>query len=307
MANYARPIAWSKPALFTALSLSLIRAQSPVPAAPAAAPAATASPTFEVASIKRHQGGGPSMLRNQPGGTLAVANIPVNFLIAFAYNVKRFQITAGPAWINSEGFDIEAKPDIAPPEDARNMSFEQHQAIMDQQRVRMQNLLADRFQLKFHRETKELPIYALVVAKNGPKLHESSAPSPPDPSAAPKRGGPNGPGIFMGRGQLTGKQMKLSFLAEALSEQLDRLVIDRTGLNGFYEFTLKWAPDESQGAAFKGPGPLPPGGPDAPPPPDSSGPSLFTAIQEQLGLKLEPSKGPVEILVIDRVEQPSEN
>ena len=214
------------------------------------------------------------------GPPFIIRNFPLKNLIEYAFNVQNFQIKEGPASILSEHFDIRAKLDTSAHVNP-NMSDEEQGSFLKEQRRRVQNLLADRFQLRLHRETRELPVYALMAAKNGPKLHESAVTD-----------GPNAPSSTrIGPGRFSGRRIKPSSLAEALSNQLGRTVIDRTGLNGFYDFTLKWMPDESSERMFK----------------ESSGPSLFTAIQEQLGLKLEPSKGPVEILVIDHVEQPSEN
>jgi uncharacterized protein (TIGR03435 family) len=153
-------------------------------------------------------------------------------------------------------------------------------------------LIEDRFQLKIHRETKEMPVYALVVAKNGTKLKANA--------------GEPGPRLRMGRGQLNGTKVPLKMLVQQLAQQLGRPVVDKTGLTGDYDFTLTWTPQPGEGGAmFAGPGG--PGGPEGPPPSDPDGPSIFAAIQEQLGLKLESDKGPVEILVLDQVEKPTEN
>jgi len=162
-------------------------------------------------------------------------------------------------------------------------------------------LLADRFQLTLHRETKEQSVYALLVAKNGPKLQESQTKD----GQAKEGTGPRGPMMRMGRGELSGQGVALDMLTRTLSSQLGRTVIDRTGLKGNFDFKLTWTPDPGQSAGPPGGGPPP--GADAPPPPDPNGPSIFTALQEQLGLRLESQKGPVEMLVIDRVEKPSEN
>ena len=169
-------------------------------------------------------------------------------------------------------------------------------------------LLADRFQLTLHRETKDLPIYALVIAKNGLKLHEAK----PDDTYPNGIKGPDGRALKgahlmrMGRGELTGQALATDELVRLLSQQLGRTVLDKTGLKGNYDFTLKWTPDDSEAPMLKGPAGGPPSGGNAAPP-ESSGTSIFTAIQEQLGLKLESQKGPVEVLVIDHVEKPSEN
>ena len=269
------------------------------------------APTFEVASIKpNHTGSRGVSIMNPPGGRFVATNIALKMLIRVAYKVQDFQITGGPGWINSERFDIEAKAENSPAVDILKLTEDQRDALQERQRLRLQALLADRFQLKLHRDTKDLPVYALVVAKNGPKLHEaapiSSAVATPNPQG-PKGPAFKGRGMRMTRGQLSGQEVTLQFLTDALSSQLGRTVIDRTGLKGSYDFTLQWTPDESQSQMFRGPGPGGPESPDSPPPPESSGPSIFTAVQEQLGLKLDSAKGPVEILVIDHVEQPSAN
>ena len=166
----------------------------------------------------------------------------------------------------------------------------------------LQAQLADSFKLTIHRETKELPIYSLVVAKGGSKLQEAK----PGDSYANGLKGPDGrPGgahvMRMGRGELTAQGIGMNEIAHLLTPQTGRTVVDNTGLKGNYDFKLHWTPDQST-PALGGPG----GGPDSSTS-SESGPSLFTAIQEQLGLKLEPGKAPVEILVIDHVERPSEN
>jgi uncharacterized protein (TIGR03435 family) len=182
-------------------------------------------------------------------------------------------------------------------------------------RLMVQALLADRFKLKATRQTKELPVYALVVAKGGVKMKEAPAP-PPNPSGAPPPlptpGSAPRPGMIMmtGRGEVTGTAVPVASIANILSRQPEtggRVVIDKTGLTGNYDWSLKWTP-ESGGPMGGGPGgPGGPGGGDSAPPPDASGPSFFTAIQEQLGLKLESQKAPVEVVVIDHIEEPSAN
>jgi bla regulator protein BlaR1 len=246
--------------------------------------------TFEVASVKPSSPDARgTFIRYLPGGGLTVAGITLKTLIGFAYDVRDFQISGGPGWLGSDRFDINARPETsnAPenaPTDFANQTDEQRKTFTEQNRERLKALLADRFQLGLHRETKEQQVYALLAAKNGPKLQPTK----------------EGKGMMrMGRGLLTGQGVEVAFLATSLSGQLGRPVIDKTGLAGKYDFELKWTPDPGQSA--DGPfGPLPP-------PPDPNGPSIFTAVQEQLGLRLESQKGPVEILVIDRAEKPSEN
>jgi uncharacterized protein (TIGR03435 family) len=168
----------------------------------------------------------------------------------------------------------------------------------------IQSLLADRFKLTVHRETKELPIYVLTVAKSGSKLH-AAAPAAEEniPLGPPMPDGPqaNHSIRMNGRGDLSVMAQNLDRFADLLSHQLGRPVINKTGLTGDVDFTLRWTPDDGRGQM--------PGGqpPEAAPPAEANGPSLFTALQEQLGLKLESQKGPVETIVIDHVERPSEN
>jgi bla regulator protein blaR1 len=168
----------------------------------------------------------------------------------------------------------------------------------------LQQLLADRFNLKIERPTKEMPVYALVVAKNGPKMQ---------PAKAGDRGPiGNGPGAMMriqrgGEMSLHVESGKMEMLAQLLSEQVNRTVLDKTGLKGAYDFTLSWTPEMGEGSMMGGPG-MPPGGPGGPAPaPDTSGQSIFTALQDQLGLKLKSEKGPVQALEIVNATQPTSN
>jgi uncharacterized protein (TIGR03435 family) len=167
-----------------------------------------------------------------------------------------------------------------------------------------QPLLADRFKLKFHYETRELPVYVLTIAKNGPKLKESQ----PDPAGPPGPAGMRGKHMMrlMGMGHLEAQGISVTLLTHELSRQLGRTVIDKTGLTGNYDFGLQWTPDLGTGPTFKGPQGGPSAG-DNGAAPDASGPTIFTAIQEQLGLKVESQKGPVRVMVIDHVEPPSAN
>jgi bla regulator protein BlaR1 len=261
------------PLIFGLMNAPKIRAQE----------AAASAPTeFEVASIKP---GDPGSNRVQigiaPGGRFTAANVTVSMLIQQAYNVKNFQVTGGPGWVASDRFVINAKAEGA---------GQGPGAI----RPLLQKLLADRFQLVFHKETKEMPVYELVIGKGGSKLQETKE-SP-------------GPQIRFGRGQINGQSMAMELLANQLANQLGRSVVDKTGLKGGYDVNLTWTPDPSQGGGgpFGGPGGPGGGGPDGAPPTEA-GPSLFTALQEQLGLKLESGKGPVEIMVLDKVQKPSEN
>ncbi len=259
---------------------------------------------YEVASIKPNKSGTNIVrLMLSPDG-LTATNGTLQMFINAAYEVEDHQISGGPSWLNSDHYDIEAKMDSATADAVHKLSEEQGRT--ERQRM-LRALLTDRFKLTIHRETRELPVYALVIAKNGPRLQEAK-PGDTYPNGIKGPDGRAGTGMMfgMGRGSLTGQGIPISNLVRSLSRQLGRTVVDKTGLAAKYDFTLKWTPDESPGSMFKG---LGPGPQDAasPPPPDPSGPSIFTAVQEQLGLKLESQKGPVEILVIDHAEQPSEN
>lgn len=263
----------------------------------------TATPQFEVASVKPAPpptGGRIMMRMASDAGRLDWANVTLKACIAAAYRIKEYQIS-GPDWLTSERYNLVAKL----PEGASSGQVPEM----------LQALLAERFKLKLHRDTKEQPIYALVVAKNGPKMKES------DPSDAPPRApggpgvGPGGPGMrgrMMFRpGQLEAKQMALPDFAELLARFVDRTVLDMTELKGLYDFKLDYTPDPRVMQKMIAGAGMPPGGP---PPgaggeaPAESGPSIFTAVQEQLGLKLDGRKAPVELLVIDHVEKvPTEN
>jgi uncharacterized protein (TIGR03435 family) len=204
-----------------------------------------------------------------------LTNFPVMVVIQFAYSVRRPQISGGPSWLESERFDIVGKPDM---EGTPNMS---------QVRGMLEKLLADRLQLSLHHEAKELPVYALTVAKGGLKLTEDTS-------------DPNGLPMFLGSGGLQGRSVRNATMAQFASDlQVGRPVVDQTGLGAKkYDFTLKWKPDAP---------PINPAG--AAPAADTldAPPDIFAAIQQQLGLKLESTKAQVDVIVIDHVEKPSAN
>ncbi len=244
---------------------------------------------------------------------MSMKNILMN-----AYDVKNFQIS-GPAWLDTERYDITAtmRPD----------------ATKEQFRVMLQNLLAERFKMTVHRENKELPMYSLTVARNGPKMKEAAAAPAPngDGESAPPlpmqpKIGPDGfpilpprpPGspvimiMMNGRARLMGQGNTMQELADRLTGLTSRPVTDATGLKGKYDFTLTFSPEGINGPM----GPLPPppplagvnGAPGASAPETESLPDIFAAVQSQLGLKLDPKKGPVEMIVIDHIEKtPTEN
>jgi len=266
-------------------------------------------PSFDVISVKpARAGSGPGMgmamgVRIMPDGFTA-SNLPAHFLLMQGFKVNDNQITGEPGWLKTDRWDIEAK---VAGEDVATLS----KLTFDQRQSMFQQVLADRFALKLHHETREMPVYALVVAKGGSKLTESK----PDPNAP--GGATTGPGrrMMMGRGRLEGQGTTIDFLISALSGQAGRNIIDKTGLTGRYDFSLNWSPDEGGGGGggMGRPGDDPPhaGPPGAGPAPAggdmASGPSLFTALEEQLGLKLVPEKGPVDVIVIDSVGRPAEN
>jgi len=287
-------IAVASPVVFGLLHATQSRAQSQDTAA--------TSPVYEVASIKPNKSG-TNMVRMMytPNG-FSATNGSVQMLINAAYGVENNQISGAPGLLNSEKYDIDAKMDSATVEELRKLNEDDRRAVRQHM---LQALLADRYKLTLHRETKDLPIYVLIVAKDGPKFKQAT-PGETHPNGIKGPDGHSGAGMMiMGREGLTGQGVELVNLVRHLTRQLGRTVVDKTGLTGRFDFTLKWTPDETLGGALRGPQSGQAGVGD--PPPTDSSPSLFTALQEQLGLKLESQKGPVEILVIDHVEKPSEN
>lgn len=258
-------------------------------------------PTFDVASIKpdNPQGPGPhvSMIRTQPGGRFTAVNASLGFLISNAYQLKpgEGKFLSLPAWANSQDFDVEAE--------AKGHPSNEEVHLM------LQALLADRFKLVVHREVRQLPEYALIEVKpgkTGPQLqthsesnecakYDPSRPAvPPNPEAVPPPPPPCG-SFIGGRTRLAGDNVNMQKLADALSSiGLGRPVINRTMLDGTYDLTLRYTPEPPPGVE-----------PAAADP--SAFPSIFTAIEEQLGLKLDSTSGPVNVLIVDHVEQPSAN
>jgi uncharacterized protein (TIGR03435 family) len=260
-------------------------------------------PSFEVSSIKaNHSVEGRSAIGAPSPDRFTVTNTSLRRIIEYAYNIQDFQLLGAPAWINSENYDIEAKIENSLAEKLQTLPRDQR---AEQIRLMIQSLLAERFQLEVSHGTKEFPIYALVVKKSGSKLKPTELP-PLDSPAAPT-------GVLQGRqrtvrnmttnaGAITQIIMKgqtVATLADLLSLELGRLVRDETGLKGEYDFTLKWTPENL--TANGDPGSA------ATTSPDSAGQTIFEAIEEQLGLKLESRKGPVYSISINHVERPSRN
>ncbi len=261
-----------------------------------------ANQAFEVASVRPNKtGDGRMMFGLQPGGRFNATNVTMRMLLRQAFNVQEFQIVGGPDWMTSDRFDVVAK---AP----------EGEFSADLMRPMLRTLLAERFKLVVRNETREMAIYALVKARDDGKLGPNISPAAID-CAGVMRGRRGGPppsppqpgqklecGFMIGPGRMNAGGMPLSNLAQTLSPQVGRIVLDKTELAGNYDFELTYSL-EGLGSVFPGGGPpLLNGGPA---PIDPNQPNLFTALQEQLGLKLDSQRGPVDVIVIDSVQQPS--
>jgi uncharacterized protein (TIGR03435 family) len=296
--------------LLGVLASATLTAQQPSPAPPDAAL------RFEVASVKPNKSGEGFIAFNMQPERLNLTNIPVRQLIVRAYQVQPYQVLGGPSWLTSDRFDLTAKaPGGSTPQ---------------QMNVMLQSLLSDRFKLKIHKETRQSDVYRLVKARADGKLGENVKPAavdcaagrgrPGGPAPGPTLGapvppglpgargaGPSGPGggpggcyMMVGPGGLEIAGQSMSAFANSLANQLGRPVRDETGLTGNYDFVVTFMPEGGRG------GLPPPGAPELPPI-DPNAPALTTAVIEQLGLKLEPAKGPVEMIVIDSIDQPTED
>jgi uncharacterized protein (TIGR03435 family) len=240
--------------------------------------AADANPSFEVSTIKPSKPDQPGKAFLVRGTKFLTINTTLNDLITFAYGVQQKQVVDAAPWADTDKWDIEAQPDVPGTPNKKQLA------------TMVQKLLADRFQLKFHNDKKELSAYVLTVAKGGQKMTAGST----DPNQLP--------GLFFRQlGVLTVQNATMGDFAELMQTAvLDRPVVDQTGLQGKWNFLLKWTPDESQFGGMGVKVPPPSDAADAPPP-------LFTAIQEQIGLKLDAGKAQVPVLVIDKAEKPSAN
>jgi uncharacterized protein (TIGR03435 family) len=228
----------------------------------------TPIPTFEVATIKPTgpSSDGHTHINYPPGDRFSAGNITLLALMQWAYEMPERQILDGPSWFGSTRFDIQAKADG---DQIKGLMPEQDRYL---KRRMVQALLADRFRLKLHQETRTLPAYDLILAKGGSKLQPTKS---------------SGKSISISHTYFNGQGLTMSGIVEELSQVAGRVVVDKTNLADRYDFKLQWALDDEST--------------------DDSGPSLFTAIQEQLGLKLEPAKEPVPVLVIDHIEPPTPN
>lgn len=255
------------------------------PASQAQSPSAPDQPVSYVASVRLNNAADArSFSEYAPAaGRFTATAVTVGTLLRIAYRIQPYQLVGAPGWIGTKRYDIAAKADDNP---------------APSQQVLLRALLKDRFGLVVHNETREMPVFALVVAKRdgklGPQLTKSSFDcagylagprQPPDPSQTPPCA------TRIGVGTLFGKAIPMAQLATSLAPFVGRFTVDKTGLTGGFDVELTWTPGQAL--------------PD--PPPDSSGPSIFTALQEQLGLKLVSEKGPVAVLVVDRLEEPSAN
>jgi len=278
-------------ALYVALAAPALLAQAASSPAPAAQ--TTAAPMeFDVVSVKANTSeSGMIRMMNRPG-IFSATGVTLKTLIQQAFNIREDLISGGPGWVGSAAFDLEGKISPADAEALKAMTNEQRGAATRQM---MQRALADRFELQAHIETKTLPVYELVFAKGGSKLKEA------DPNNTYANGikGPDGSPAKSGMmqmhpGGLAGQGITISSLTNILSREVERTVIDKTGLTGKYDIKLAWKADDALGGQDNGAA-------------DPNAPDLFTALQEQLGLKLVSTKGPVDTLVIDHVEKPAEN
>jgi uncharacterized protein (TIGR03435 family) len=282
---------------------------------PAASQTPAQKPSFEVASIKLNTSGDDRVSVDAAMGRFAATNVSLRILVRYAYDRRlpedemrraaflfsstaALQIIGGPGWMNNDRFDIEAKP----PQD--------HPVTQVQMQSMMQALLEDRFQLKTHREMREVPTYNLTIVKEGKmKVSGESLPAsvtaqgeklPPMPRGRISTfviGKPRRPLVMT----MFGNAIPISTLIPQLESAAGRPITDKTNLKELYDVLLQFSPEQSANSL------APPDATQTSPPSDPSGPSIFTAIQQELGLRLEPSKGSVEVLVIDSVQRPSEN
>jgi uncharacterized protein (TIGR03435 family) len=253
-------------ALWTLISLLLTSA---APGQTTASQSSQAAPRFDVVAIRENTSPTPPAGMSLRDGSLVVNNLLLKSLITSAYGVREVLIFGLPVWAETARYDIHARITDTDPKLLEGMS-------RDQRRALMAGMLEDRFRLKVHAVTKNLPVYDLTVAPGGPKFSPSLHPGVD-------------PHLDIRRTEYSSTNGSILGLSYFLEEIVDRTVIDKTGLNGAYDLHLQWSPD-APGASDSG-----------------TFPSIFTAVQEHLGLKLQPNKGPVKTLVVDRIERPSEN
>jgi uncharacterized protein (TIGR03435 family) len=280
----AGALAVTAPLIVGAMSTPVIQAQEPAKPVPGLT-ATSALPEFEVSSIKPSAPDTSLRVDFAAGGKLFITNATLRFLIKIAYDIGDDQLAGGPGWIGSKRFDLAATPERSLGGDPKSMAPDQILIFHKPVRLRLQRLLADRFQLELRRESTQMPVFDLVLAKGGPKRL----------TATKSTGDPQ---LKFGNGVLTAVGVDMATLARFLSEgQTGRPVADTTGLKGKYDFHLEWAPDTSRNS--------PPA--DSAAQPDAVGVSIFTALQQQLGLKLDARTDAADRLVVVRAELPSAN
>jgi uncharacterized protein (TIGR03435 family) len=265
-------------------------------AAPSTRAQSAAKPKFEVISVKPDLSDTVPASMNYDAGRFTARNFSLGRLINNAYGPQK--IVGAPNWYSSERFDVDAKVEESLAQQLQKLPFNQRLA---QVMLMLQSALEDRFQLKLSHESRDLSVYALVVAKGGPKLRPTTLPPiDPDHPSDPEMRRPKVPEL----GQFIATGAPIASILGTVSRELGGpIVLDQTGLKGEYDFTLKWTP----GAALPTSAASANQDSDSAPLPDPSGTSIFTALQEQLGLKLETKKAPVDVLVITHVERPSGN
>jgi len=246
---------------------------------------------YDVVSVKPNKTGGGMIRVNQGSDMYSGTNVTLKMLLRYAYDLTtEDQIAALSGPLASEHFDVEAKMDAETVAALKKMSKQESDIA---RRKMMQAMLAERFKLVAHHEQKELGMYDLVVAKGGAKVKEADAVAPGGGTTLDGKPLPKGM-MQVRNGQLTGEGIPIANLAMFVAQMLHKQVVDKTGLKGNYDMVLKWQPEDQ-----------------APESRDATGgeqaPSIFTAVQEQLGMKLEPTKGLVDTIVVDHVEMPSEN
>jgi uncharacterized protein (TIGR03435 family) len=259
--------------LLLALAAALAPLRAPAQPAPPNAMPRDAHPTFAVATIRLHDPTSFHQGFQTSGNRFTIQNESVQSLIAFAYAVERHQIAGAPDWLRTTAFDITGRADI------------EGEPSLPQMQEMIQKLLADRFALRFHREQRVLPVYAIRIAKGGPKL-----PPAAHPTAQPDQQGQSHAGTFT----QTYTSVTIADFILGMQFMLDRPLVDQTGLTGRYDFTFSYTPNETAATS-----------PNATSP--NAAPGIFTALPEQLGLKLEATKAPTQTLVIDHVAQPTPN
>lgn len=260
------------------------------------ATAQTPRPSFEAASVKVNRARGPLTRIASPTGRFSAVNVTLRMLIRNAYQLQDFRMSGGPNWMDTDRFDVEATAGASVP--------------LDQIRAMTRTLLEDRFHLKTHTETRELPIFVLSLARRDGKLGDqikvsgkeclpmtppAGAPPPPPPPPGPTANGAPGCPSMLAPGNISGRKITITRLAATLSIFLSREIVDKTNLSDEFDLDLRWTPDQPPPIDVRNA------------PADPTAPPLFTAMQEQLGMKLDSLRGPVEVLVIDSAEKPTED